>query len=78
MKTISLLTKKTEQFAIYVMTMFFSVLAFAQDSLAVTSTETTTTTTTTEEWVSNPLYWVIGALLLIVLIAFVARGNKKS
>ncbi len=28
-------------------------------------------------WYQNPLYWIIGALLLIVLIAFVSRGSKK-
>ncbi len=27
------------------------------------------------DWMSNPLVWVIGALVLIVIIALVARGN---
>ncbi|ROI08992.1 hypothetical protein EGI11_06110 [Chryseobacterium sp. H3056] len=29
-------------------------------------------------WMSNPLIWVIGALVLIVLIAIVARGNGNK
>ncbi len=27
------------------------------------------------DWMSNPLVWVIGALVLIVIIALVARGG---
>ncbi len=30
------------------------------------------------DWMSNPLIWVIGALVLIVLIALVARGNGNK
>lgn len=37
-----------------------------------------TTTTTTTEWQTNPIYWVIGALVLIIIIALLARGKKKS
>ena len=39
---------------------------------------TTTKTTTTEEWFTNPLYWVIGGLFVIILIAIIARGGKKG
>ena len=30
------------------------------------------------DWMSNPLVWVIGALILIVIIALVARGNRTN
>lgn len=30
------------------------------------------------DWMSNPLVWVIGALILIVIIALVARGNGNK
>lgn len=30
------------------------------------------------DWMSNPLVWVIGALVLILIIALVARGGGKS
>ncbi|MDO5510198.1 MAG: hypothetical protein Q4F57_05840 [Weeksellaceae bacterium] len=36
-----------------------------------------TETRTTEEWFTNPLYWIIGALVLVVLIALVARGGRR-
>lgn len=30
------------------------------------------------DWMSNPLVWVIGALVLIIIIALVARGNGNK
>ena len=30
------------------------------------------------DWMSNPLIWVVGALILIVIIALVARGGSKA
>ena len=76
----ALFSKKAEQLGIFLLTFFFSIVAFAQEAtpkVDVTTTSTKTTTTTTEEWFTNPVYWVIGALLLIILIAVVARGNGK-
>ena len=76
-----LLISKLEKFGILILTFFFSVMAFAQDAtkspdLNVDVT-TTKTTSTTEEWFTNPLYWVIGALVLIIIIALAARGGGK-
>lgn len=74
----ALFSKKTEQLGIFLLTFFFSIVAFAQEATPkVDVTTTSTKTTTTEEWFTNPVYWVIGALLLIILIAVVARGNGK-
>lgn len=71
------LTNRLEKFGIFMLTMFFSVLAFAQENTPGLNVDVTTTkTTTTEEWYTNPLYWVVGALLLIILIAVVSRGNR--
>lgn len=73
------LTNKLEQFGIFIMTFFFSVLAIAQETTPNLDVDVTTTkTTTTEEWYTNPLYLVIGALLVIILIAIVVRGNKRD
>ena len=76
-----LLTSRLEKFGIMILTFFFSVMAFAQDAtkspdLNVDVT-TTKTTSTTEEWFTNPIYWVIGALVLIIIIALAARGGGK-
>lgn len=74
------ITSKLEKFGIFMLTFFFSVIAFAQDATPDLDVDVTTTesTTTTEEWFSNPVYWVIGAVLLIILIAVVARGNRRA
>lgn len=78
MKTTTLVKRKFEKLTLLTVMFFASVLAFAQDATPkVDVTTTETTTTTTEEWFTNPLYWIIGALLLIALIAVVARGNRS-
>lgn len=78
MNTLSL-TNRLEKFGIFMLTLFFSVVAFAQDKTPDLNVDVTTTkTTTTEEWFTNPLYWVIGGLFVIILIAIIARGNKRD
>lgn len=75
------LLNRLEQFGIFMLTFFFSIVAFAQektDAPDLNVDVTTTKTTTTEEWFTNPLYWVVGALLLIILVAVIARGNKSD
>lgn len=75
------LLNRLEQFGIFMLTFFFSIVAFAQektDAPDLNVDVTTTKTTTTEEWFTNPLYWVVGALLLIILVAVIARGNKRD
>ncbi len=52
-----------------------SFLAFAQEKAVEV---TTSTTTTTEEWYTNPLYWVIGAVALIAIIAIISRSGNKD
>lgn len=75
----TLLSKKMESVGIFLLTFFFSAVAFAQDKTTPTAdvTITSTKTTTVEEWYTNPIYWVIGALVLIIIIAIVARGNRS-
>ena len=55
---------------------FFSILSFAQDADTNLKVDVTTTKTT-EEWYTNPLYLIIGAVVLIILIAIIARGGGK-
>lgn len=78
MQTKNFFLKQTEKLSIFLMVAFFNVVAFAQDSAPDLKVDVnTTSTTTTEEWYANPLYWVIGALVLIVLVAIIARGGGK-
>ncbi|WP_407401316.1 hypothetical protein [Chryseobacterium sp.] len=76
-------TKCLERLSISIFSLFLGVLSFAQDSgnsadTRVKVTTTGTTTTTTEEWYSNPIYWVVGAILFIILIAIIVRGNSNK
>ena len=75
----ALLSRKIEHFGVLLLTFFFSALAFAQEKTTPTVdvTTTTTKTTTIEEWYSNPVDWVIGGLIFIIIIAIIARGNGK-
>lgn len=52
-----------------------SALTFAQDS---TVTKTTNVTTSSEEWQTNPTYWIIGGVVLIVIVAIVAMSGRKK
>jgi len=52
-----------------------SALAYAQDS---TVTKTTNVTTSTEEWQTNPTYWIIGGVVLIIIIAIIASSRGRS
>lgn len=54
---------------------FSSALIYAQDS---TVTKTTNVTTSTEEWQTNPTYWIIGGVVLIVIVAIVAMSGRKK
>ena len=55
MNTLSL-TNRLEKFGIFMLTFFFSVVAFAQDKTPDLNVDVTTTkTTTTEEWFTNPI-----------------------
>ncbi len=78
MKTIQ---TKLEKFAVSVMALFFGVLAFAQENpdLKVdVDVDDATGGAMGGDWMSNPLVWVIGALVLILIIALVARGGGNK
>lgn len=70
-----------QKFAVLMLIFFFNTLALAQEATKTPDLKvdvTTTKTTTTEEWFTNPLYWVIGGLFVIVFIAIITRGGKKD
>lgn len=79
MSTVSL-KNQLNKFGILMLTFFFSSLAFAQEATKTPNMDvnvTTTKTTTTEQWYTNPIYWIIGGLFVIILIAIIARGNGR-
>lgn len=54
-----------------------SPLAFAQEDGGMKIDVDVTRDTDPADWMTNPLYWVIGGLVLILIIALVARGGRK-
>ena len=67
--------KNLQKMSASLFALLLSFLAFAQEKAVEV---TTSTTTTTEEWYTNPLYWVIGAVALIAIIAIVSRSGNKD
>ena len=75
------LFSKIQIFALAVMANFAVVLVNAQDKAADLKVDVDVNKGNDMmggDWMSNPLFWVIGALVLIVLIALVARGGGNK
>lgn len=70
----STIATKAKLFMLSFLAIFASALTYAQDS---TVTKTTNVTTSTEEWQTNPTYWIIGGVVLIVIVAIVAMSGRK-
>lgn len=80
MKRTNLLSK-IQIFALAVMANFAVVLVKAQEKAADLNVDVDLDKggdAMGGDWMSNPLVWVIGALVLIVIIALVARGGGNK
>ncbi|MBF6611337.1 MAG: hypothetical protein ITF99_09405 [Chryseobacterium sp.] len=75
MKNFNLISKA--QLALY--SLFLSVLTFAQDTSPDLDVDVDIDKpgSMDGDWMSNPLVWVIGALVFILIIALVARGGRS-
>lgn len=74
MKNLQFLTKAQ----MFLFSLFASVIIFAQEKapdLKVDVDVDKPAEAMGGDWMSNPLVWVIGALVLILIIALVARGG---
>ena len=76
MKAVKFMRSKMDKVMLLMVMLFTSITAIAQEANTVTTT--TKEVTTTEEWYANPLYLIIGAVLFIILIAIIVRGNKRA
>lgn len=74
----STLINRAKLFIFSFLAIFSSALTYAQDSAVVKTTNVTTTST--EEWQTNPIYWVIGGVILIIIVAIIAssRGRRNA
>ena len=74
MKNLQFLSKAQ----MFILTMFASVILFAQEKVPDLKVDVDVDKPGEAmggDWMSNPLVWVIGALVLILIIALVARGG---
>ena len=74
-------TNKLQNFALAVMLVFTSTLTWAQEKTAKLDVDVNmnkATDMSSGNWMQNPLVWVICALVLIILIALVARGGSNK
>lgn len=78
--TRSNLLTKIQIFALAVAANFATILVKAQDKAADLNVDVDLDKggDMSGDWMSNPLVWVIGALVLIVIIALVARGGGNK
>ena len=75
------LLSKVQLFAVAVIANLAAVLVKAQEKGADLKVDVDINKGTDAmggDWMSNPLIWVIGALVLIILIALVARGGGSK
>ena len=75
------LFSKIQMFALAVMANFAVIMVKAQEKGADLKVDVDVNKGSDMmggDWMSNPLIWVIGALVLIVLIALIARGGGNK
>lgn len=76
------LFSKIQMFALAIMANFAMIIVKAQDKAADLKVDVDVNKGGDDmmvgDWMSNPLVWVIGALVLIVIIALVARGGGNK
>ncbi|MDQ0477989.1 MULTISPECIES: hypothetical protein [Chryseobacterium] len=75
------LFSKIQIFALAVMANFAVVLVKAQEKASDLKVDVDVNKGNDAmggDWMSNPLVWVVGALVLIVIIALVARGGGNK
>jgi hypothetical protein len=79
MEIIAVLKNKLSSGLAFLVMMFMSVMVFAQaDSGTVKVKDVITTKTTTTEWYTNPLYLILGAILVLVIILLLVRSGNKN
>lgn len=74
-------TNKLQNFALAIMMVFISAFTWAQEKTAKLDVDVNmnkATDMSSGNWMQNPLVWVIGALVLVILIALVARGGSNK
>lgn len=82
MTTYNALKNNFSRLFLFVMMLATGTYTLAQDGGTkgpdLNISNVTETSTSSETWYANPLYLIIGALLLVIIIIALARGNRKG
>ena len=75
-----LISKKIKIFNIALLSTLFGIYTFAQEKAADLKVDVDINKGNDlgSNWMSNPLVWVIGVLVLILLVVLVTRNGSKS
>ena len=63
------------RFFLFIISILPNVILFAQEKATDLNIDIDKGNDMNANWLSNPLVWVIGALILILIVALIARGG---
>ncbi len=63
------------RFFLFIISILPNVILFAQEKATDLNIDIDKGNDMNSNWLSNPLVWVIGALILILIVALIARGG---
>ena len=66
------------RFFLFVISILPNVILLAQEKATDLNIDIDKGNDMNSNWLSNPLVWVIGALILILIVALIARGGGKK
>lgn len=66
------------RFFLFIISILPNVILFAQEKATDLNIDIDKGNDMNSNWLSNPLVWVIGALILILIVALIARGGGKK
>ena len=66
------------RFFLFVISILPNVILLAQEKATDLNIDIDKGNDMNANWLSNPLVWVIGALILILIVALIARGGGKK
>ena len=77
MKKLPILSK-IQMFALVLMTNFAVVMANAQEKAADLNVDVNVDKGGSAGWMSNPIVWIAGVIILVLIVALAARGGGSK
>ena len=74
----NLIVFKAEKIFFTFLFLCISFMGFAQDSMTATTTTNSTATSSQTVWYMQPLAWVIGGVVLLLILIALFRNNSST